>query len=139
MPSNFLLDTHLWIWLQEGDSSRLRPKSVSVLVDMQRKSLLNASVISIWEIAHLLSRGRLSLSIPLEDWLAESWSDGAIRRIPISQEIAIESTRLPGTLHRDPADRFLVATARVEDMTLLTSDEPLLAYAKQGHLRARRV
>jgi PIN domain nuclease of toxin-antitoxin system len=98
------------------------------LANLQRESLLHVSVISIWEISLLLSRDKIALSSPLEHWLAESWAQDALSLVPLTQQIAIESTRLPGTIHRDPADRFLIATARVMGMTLLTQDQRILNY-----------
>jgi PIN domain nuclease of toxin-antitoxin system len=59
--------------------------------------------------------------------------------VPVSPWILIESVRLPGKLHRDPADRILAATARENGLTLLTRDDALLEYAAEGHLAARKL
>ncbi len=58
--------------------------------------------------------------------------------LPLTPRILIESTRLPGGLHLDPVDRILVATARELGLTLVTRDKLLLAYARKGHLNARK-
>lgn len=133
-----LLDTHLWIWLQQGDSraSRLTAKFVD---EARSTNSAFVSAISVWEIGMLEWAGRISLNHPIEEWVKMAYSRGRLRPIPVSSEIALLSTRLPGNLHRDPADRILVATAQHMDLTLLTRDDALLAYAKQGHLRARRI
>lgn len=100
---------------------------------------LFVSTISIWEVGLLVERGRLTLERSLDSWLDLSFTGWAMQTVELSREIAVEASRLPGDIHRDPADRILAATARVEDLTLLTRDKQLLAYAKQGHLRARRI
>ena len=60
----------------------------------------------------------------------------AIRAAEFDGDIAIEAAMLPGDFHRDPADRLLVATARLLDLTIVTSDAKILAYAAAGHVRA---
>ena len=71
----------------------------------------------------------------------ESWFNGAVSRfrltvLPIDVRVAIESRRLPGDFNQDPGDRFIVATARIFDIPVITSDGDILAYAAQGHVRA---
>jgi len=90
--------------------------------------LLGISSISCWEVAKLVEYGRLELPCPLEEWFEQALSYPGIQVLPLTPEIAIESTRLPGEFHRDPADQIIVATARVYDCPLVTSDERILAY-----------
>ena len=134
----FLLDTHVWVWLIEG-SPRLNSAAVKELDHLQRSGRLYASVISAWEIGLLNSLGRLSLSVDVGAWLRASVEPDRIQLQPLALAAAVEANELPGDIHRDPADRIIVATARVHGFMLLTRDEILLDYAKQGHLRARRI
>jgi PIN domain nuclease of toxin-antitoxin system len=84
------------------------------------------SDISLWEIATLLSLGRIAISLPLRDWLEAAAAPPLVQRRPISPAIASEVASLPDTFHRDPADRIIVATARVHDATLLTRDRRIV-------------
>jgi PIN domain nuclease of toxin-antitoxin system len=70
------------------------------------------------------------------EWVVESLKRTGIRVIPLSPEITVASTRLPGELHGDPSDRIIVATARHENAVLITRDRPLLSYASHGFMRA---
>ena len=114
-----LLDTHIWLWgLLEPD--RLGPQTVSQLRDTANEIWL--SPISTWEALLLHAKGRIHLSGDLVEWLAESTA--GMREAPLTHEIALVAQQL--NLHQDPADRFLAATARVLDLTLVTADERLL-------------
>jgi PIN domain nuclease of toxin-antitoxin system len=133
-----LLDTHAWIWLM-ADSGQIAPATKQVVILAQKERVLFASVISVWEAANLEAKGRVQLGAGVHAWLEQSFADDGIQLLPLSPEIAVESTRLPGNLHRDPADRILAATARIEGLTLLTQDARLLEYGRKGHLRTRKV
>lgn len=135
---NFLLDTHVWIWMQEADR-QLPLLAIRMLEAAQRERRLFASVISVLEIAQLESKGRVQLTLNIHGWLEQSFADQGIQLLPVTPEIAVASTRLPGNLHRDPADRILSATARTEGLTLLTRDVRLLDYGQKGHLRTRKI
>ncbi len=86
------------------------------------------SAISVWEVAKKVSLGKMSLSIPIRDWLAQATRKPFIELIPLDIEIALESTVLPGTFHKDPADQIIVASARVNNLTLLTTDKQIIKY-----------
>jgi PIN domain nuclease of toxin-antitoxin system len=114
-----LLDTHIWLWgLREP--SRLGPGILSELRDPANEIWL--SPISTWEALLLHAKGRISLSLDIAEWLAESTA--GTREAPFTHEIALVAQQL--ALHQDPADRFLAATALVLDLTLVTADERLL-------------
>jgi PIN domain nuclease of toxin-antitoxin system len=134
----FLLDTHIWIWLQEDDRDRLKRGAIEQAQEWHDERRLNISAISIWEVAQLALRKRMVLSTPIDAWLPNSLGDPDLTLLDLSPEILLEATRLPGTIHKDPADRMIVATARHHNLTLLTRDDDILAYAKQGHLKARK-
>ena len=133
-----LLDTHALIWLAEG-SEDLRPPAREAIDRHAAASGLVVSAISFWETAVLAQRGRISLSEPVEAWRARVLGTPAITEIPVDGTIAVESVRLPGDLHGDPADRFLVATARLRGFRLATRDHKLLAYGAEGHVRVLSV
>jgi PIN domain nuclease of toxin-antitoxin system len=130
-----LLDTHVWLWYVEEDRKRFA-RRIEPLVEaaVQRGELL-ISAISVWEIAVLDAIRRIELSQDVRTWVGRALGFPGVRLKGLSPSIAIESTRLPGTLHRDPADRILVATARLTGAALVTCDERVLSYARQGHVR----
>lgn len=88
---------------------------------------LGVCAISCWEVAKLVELGRLRLAIPVDQWLALAIQPPALL-LPLSPEVAVGSTQLPGTFHRDPADQMIVATARHYDCPLVTLDQRIRAY-----------
>lgn len=129
-----LLDTHVLVWLLAG-SDRLGGKARKAIQDGATEDRLYLSAISPWEIAMLVSKGRLALDRDVGEWVREALALPGIRLEPISPEVAVASTRLPGELHADPADRIIAATARHLGAVLVTADGPLLAYGAAGHLK----
>ena len=116
-----LLDTHILLWWH-GDRGRLSPEQRDVIAAAGPDSPLEVSDISLWEVATLYSLGRIRLTIPLREWLDKAVAAPLVRRHGISPAVAAELASLPDSFHRDPADRILVATARVLGATLLTRD-----------------
>jgi PIN domain nuclease of toxin-antitoxin system len=80
----------------------------------------------------LAAKGRISLSRPVDDWVQAALRGPGVRLLPLSPETAIESTRLPGVPHGDPADRILIASARTLGGQLATCDSEILTYAQSG-------
>jgi PIN domain nuclease of toxin-antitoxin system len=117
-----LLDTHVWLWslLEPG---RLRREVAALLGSPAAEKWL--SPISVWETLILARRGRLDLRPDPESWVRSQLQRAPVRQIPLDHEIAIHSRRLR-TTHEDPADRFIAATARVHELTLVTADDRLL-------------
>ena len=97
-------------------------------IEAHEKDRLVVSAISVWEIALKHSLGKLDLGMEVHHWLRSASSYPGIRIEPLGFEQALASTRLPGELHRDPADRFIVALARSLGRPLVTRDARLLAY-----------
>jgi PIN domain nuclease of toxin-antitoxin system len=120
-----LLDTHVLLWWFASDA-RLSPAQRRVIRQASAESPLWVSDISIWEIATLVGLGRIELSLPLRTWLERATAPPLVSRIGISPAVAAELAALPAGLHRDPADRILIASARVLGATLLTQDRRLL-------------
>ena len=116
-----LLDTHVLLWWL-NDRARLSPAQRDIVNAVDSKSPLLVSDISLWEVAMLHSLGRIRLLIPLREWLDKAAAPPLVQRYGISPAIAAEVAALPASFHRDPADRILVATARVLGVTLLTQD-----------------
>ncbi|HVT19638.1 MAG TPA: type II toxin-antitoxin system VapC family toxin [Thermoanaerobaculia bacterium] len=117
-----LLDTHVLVeWFATG--TRLSAAHQRVIRKASPESPLWVSDISLWEIATLASLGRIDLSLPLRTWLERVTAPPLVQRIGISPAVAAEVAALPPTFHRDPADRILVASARVLGATLLTRDQ----------------
>ncbi len=135
----FLLDTHSWIWIQQRNTSLLPESFFAEVEQWQRTRTAFISAISILEVARLEVAGRIRLRSSVEQFLEEAISRNGLQLLPLSPAILIASTRLPGTIHRDPSDRLLAATAREHGLTLLTRDDALLNYAAQGHLNARKL
>jgi PIN domain nuclease of toxin-antitoxin system len=132
----FLLDTHIWIWLLNGDVRIKQSGIFSGIIAASKQSGLFASAISIWEIAMLEAKGRIAFSAGISSWVEDAARAPGFQIVPLLPEISIDSTRLPGSFHGDPADRIIVATARFLKCPLITVDKKILAYAESGFLDA---
>ena len=122
---NVLMDTHVWIWSQESPEE-IGTNALSILSNEENELFI--SPISSLEIARLAWGGRLTLAGRLQTWISESMQALLAHTAPLTHEIAVEAYDLPGKFHGDPADRMLVATAVVHDLTLMTADERIIAY-----------
>ena len=134
-PDLLLLDTHVWLWLVAGSSDL----STEVRDEIERAAgagALRIAAVSLWEVALLAWRGRIVLGKSIGLWLDEALAEPGPTIDQISPQIAAESYALPEAFHRDPADRLIVATARVANATLMTRDRRILDYAARGHLSA---
>ncbi len=129
-----LLDTHVWVWSQE-DPAKIGARMREAILHEDNEILV--STISTLEIARLIALGRLRFTMDLHAWIQHSIQLLMATTVLVSHEMAIESYRLPDPFHRDPADRVLVATARIEGATLLTADDLILAYPHVQRLDAR--
>lgn len=127
--TSYLLDTHAFVWLLLGDDTL---KNQDILEKAALLGKLKVSAITCWEIGMLASRGRIHLGLPCDEWLHKALTLPGLTLEPLSPRIAVESSYLPGDLHGDPADRIIVATARMTHSTLVTRDEKILAYGEQG-------
>ena len=121
-----VLDTHIWVWWIH-DTPKL-PANHRAEVETHESTGLGVSVISCWEIAKLVELGRLALPLPVEAWLQQALAEPGIRLLPLTPQIAVESTRLPPPFHRDPAQQIIVATARAYSWPLVTVDGRIRAY-----------
>ena len=121
-----VLDTHIWVWWVNG-SNELSPGKREILASRQSDGL-GVSVISCWEIAKLVEKGRLALALPVGHWIDQALAYPGIRLLPLDPKIAVALTQLPQPFHNDPADQIVTATAREMDCSLATDDGRILAY-----------
>jgi PIN domain nuclease of toxin-antitoxin system len=121
-----LLDTHIWFWWVRADPQLTVAQAAHIAA--HAAGGLGVNVISVWELAMLEQKGRVSVDRPLSNWVRDALAYPNVQFLPLTTEIAIESTRLPGPFHKDPADRILVGTARLMAIPLLTEDRKILAY-----------
>ncbi|MFX0202652.1 MAG: type II toxin-antitoxin system VapC family toxin [Candidatus Hodarchaeota archaeon] len=121
-----LLDTHVWWWsLSEPENlSKAALKKIKNTKPDQRA----IASISIWEFAIMTCRNKIEVKIPPDEWLSYALGKTGLRVFEINPKVAIDVCSLPGDFHKDPADRIIVATARVNNMTLITKDEKILRY-----------
>jgi PIN domain nuclease of toxin-antitoxin system len=124
----YLLDTPALVWALD-DPSQLPPR-VRRLLGESPSHPLGLAAISLWEIATKASSGKLQLAKPIGDWIAAAVRPPFVAVIGLDERVAIESCQLPGNFHRDPADRMIVATARIFGLTLLTKDQAIRDYSQ---------
>ncbi len=122
-----LLDTHAWFWWVQ-DVGRIPAETRRRLENEEASGTLLVSTVSVWEIALKVSIGKLELPMEVREWVAAASAYPSVHVIPLSSEVALESTLLPGSFHNDPADRFIVATARTKSVPLVTADRKIRAY-----------
>lgn len=120
-----LLDTHIWIW-SVMEPHRLSPKLSRVLTQGGVQGEVWLSPVSVWETMLLNRGGKLDLKETITHWIRKSLLESRVREAPLTFDIAVESECL--TLpHGDPADHFIVATARILGLTLVTADQKILS------------
>ena len=122
-----LLDTHAWVWWV-NDSQELSPAANKAINTAREESAIYVSSISAWEVALLAAKGRLQLTMDVEDWIVRSEALPFLSFIPVDNRIAVRSITLPGTLHSDPADRIIIASALTLGASIVTKDEKIKRY-----------
>jgi PIN domain nuclease of toxin-antitoxin system len=134
-PQPLLLDTHVWLWFMLADAT-LATRERNAINRAAAAGRLSIAAISLWETALLVSGHRVVLGRPLAQWMAKAVSAPGLSVEPLLPQTAVEAYSLPDGFHRDPADRLIVATARVTGAALMTRDRRILDYAARGHLTA---
>jgi PIN domain nuclease of toxin-antitoxin system len=119
-----LLDTHALIWLDQDDPSLGAEARKRADLALQQGKLA-VSAISFWETAMLVTKGRVTMALPIAVWRRDLLGLGLLE-FPIDGDIGIAAAQLD--LHGDPADRLIVATAQIKEAALLTADQPLLQW-----------
>jgi PIN domain nuclease of toxin-antitoxin system len=130
-----ILDTHVWLWVMSGRFDELSPGALEKIERASAEGRIGIAAISVWEVAMLERLRRISLSRPVEEWVNAALRAPGTHLQELSPAIAIESTRLPGDPPRDPADRMLIASARMTGGALATRDATIIEYGKSGHVR----
>jgi PIN domain nuclease of toxin-antitoxin system len=130
-----LLDTCAFVWMSQGAPIA---DAASEAVDQAFVSggALSVSIMSAWELGMLVSKGRLPSTKPPERWFEEFIQVATLDVEDVNPRILIAASYLPGRVHNDPTDRIIIATARERDLTIITRDRAILAYADQGHVQA---
>jgi PIN domain nuclease of toxin-antitoxin system len=131
--TSVLLDTCAILWLMNGE--RMRDEAVQAI---ERQGLTNGvfvSPISAWEVATVVGKGRMTLSMAPDAWFDAVLALRGIRLAPMPPRTLVASVFLPGDPPNDPADRIIAATARAENLVLVTRDRKLVSYGDEGHVR----
>ncbi|MBE9195555.1 MULTISPECIES: type II toxin-antitoxin system VapC family toxin [Synechocystis] len=119
-----VLDTHAWFWwlAESPEISR------TALDFIQSSDVVGIPAISCWELAMLVSKERIQLSMDVQVWMDLAFQHPKVTLLPLTSEIAVLSTRLPGEFHGDPADRLIVATCLVNKSYLVTKDKKITSW-----------
>ncbi|HEX9165315.1 MAG TPA: type II toxin-antitoxin system VapC family toxin [Gemmatimonadales bacterium] len=124
-----LLDTHALVWWLADPAQLPAPLRRQLDLRVETGERVLASAISAWEIAMLVDRGRLELTMSPAAWVAKATALPFVEFVPVDPEIAVASVTLPAFPHRDPADRIIAATALRAGAILATADERMRGYA----------
>jgi PIN domain nuclease of toxin-antitoxin system len=136
MADSILLDTCAALWLMGGE-----PMSEASRSAIRKARALNTGVyvspFTAWEIGTLVAKARLQLTLSPDAWFETLMALPGVRLAALTPKVLIASTVLPGTPPSDPADRIIAATARMHGHIVITRDQKLLAYAREGHIRVQ--
>jgi PIN domain nuclease of toxin-antitoxin system len=125
-----VLDTHVWLWWASAPEN-LSDAARDAVESAIAKGGIHISSMSVWEVAMLVARGRLQLSLPVAEWVKKAEGLPFFRFVPVTNRIAMTSVALPGEFHNDPADRIIVATTLLSRGSLVTADDKIIKY---GHV-----
>jgi PIN domain nuclease of toxin-antitoxin system len=128
MHKVILLDTHVLVWWATGNTAMISQAGNEAIEAELAHGQIRISAISAWELAMLVAKNRIALSMDVRSWLEIVGQIDGVRFLPVDNEVAIASTELPGEFHKDPADRIIVATARRLGIPLVSADEKITAY-----------
>jgi len=121
-----LLDTHVWWWAL-NEPKKLSNKAYKIIKENPPDKRAIASI-SMWEFSMMVKTGKVEIKIPTDQWLDQAVNTTGIEVYDLNPRVAAESCNLPGEFHKDPADRIITATARVNDITLITKDKKIIDY-----------
>lgn len=130
-----LIDTHVWLWWENGTPGRISPEARKEIAAGEAGLGLWIASMSMWEVAMLVSRRRIEVEPDALTWMQRSLAQRTRSLVPLTPEIAVVSNHLPDAPVGDPVDRILLATARVENMTLVTADRKLIDYGRKHYLK----
>jgi len=122
-----VLDTHVWVWFVSNPDLLSKTAKKAIDSAIMKKAVFISSI-SAWEVALLVANKRLELTIPVDEWITKSERLPFFQFLPMDNSIAIKSVNLPPPLHKDPADRIIIATAITIGAPVVTKDEKLQKY-----------
>ena len=123
-----VLDTHILVWWVSGDSQISRKAIQAIENEINGDGDILVSSITAWEVSMLVDKDRLTLTMDVDAWLQTVNDIDCVSFVAVDNKVAVESTRLPGEFHKDPADRMIVSLARSMSAPLVTADEKILNY-----------
>ncbi|MBF0370857.1 MAG: type II toxin-antitoxin system VapC family toxin [Magnetococcales bacterium] len=122
-----MIDTHTWLWWF-SNPEKLSQRALQAIMAAKEHDKIYVSAVSAWEIALLKKKGRVTLAMEVEEWIARADQVPFLEIIPLDAHLAIRSVDLADFPVNDPADRFIVATAIDKNMTLVTRDGRIREY-----------
>jgi PIN domain nuclease of toxin-antitoxin system len=125
-----LIDTHIWLWYLDGVASEIAPDALALLRRAVVGPGLYVSDMSVWEIGTKSAKGKLALAPSTSAWIDRAAEQPGFRFAPLDRAALLASTQLPGTIHGDPVDRILIATASGAGIPLVTVDRAIIEYAQ---------
>lgn len=131
---SLILDTHVWYWMVAGSAKvplRVRNKIKAAIPG----SNIKVSIMSAWEIAMLESKGRIKMHINCQEWIKNALTAPGVSVCNLTPDIVYESVHLPDYVHGDPADRIIIASARILNATLVTKDKKIADYSASGYVK----
>ena len=131
MPA-LLLDTCAVLWV--ANKQPISPESRSAIDSAAAAGAILVSPISAWELANLVRKGRITLAMSPDAWFEAMLALPGMKLAPMPPGTLIASSFLPGDPPSDPADRIIVATARAENLIVVTRDRELISYGSEGKL-----
>ncbi len=135
----YLLDTHIWVWLINGDQRLNQAALLQKIESASKESRLRLSMISIWEVGMLAKKNRIRFAVDVYKWVESALNLPGLSVCPLTPSIALNSSDLPGEVHGDPADRIIIATARNIGAQLITADQQIIEYSRSGNLKTLAV
>ena len=123
-----VVDTHILVWWVSQDRQLSNSARKAIDNEADNGGTILVSSIAAWEVAMLVSKNRLTLTMDVDTWLETVAEIDCLAFVPVDNKVAVESTRMPGEFHQDPADRMIVALARQLSVPLVTADEKILNY-----------
>ncbi|MBL4909649.1 MAG: type II toxin-antitoxin system VapC family toxin [Alteromonadaceae bacterium] len=123
-----VLNTHILIWWVSANNKLSEPAQKAITHELNNKGETLISSITAWEISMLVTKNRLNLTMDIDSWLQLVSEIEQVKFMPVNNKVAIESTRLPGEFHKDPADRMITALARTLSIPLITADKKIRRY-----------
>jgi PIN domain nuclease of toxin-antitoxin system len=122
------LDTHAFVWWLASPDRIPRKARARLDRAVGKAEPLRVSSVSVWEVAMLVARGRLTLTMDVAAWIGAAEALPQLEFVPVDNAVALRAAGLPASFPRDPADRIIAATALGLGATLVTADERLRAY-----------